>query len=167
MHARFERRALNGRLPCTPAADIAALSSNSRCSTPTTSAESTLPGRLLDPIKTFERPTQARLGRTRLGVLLGAVHVPGKNGIAAIELRQQPLHEARRRRTGRQPVVNPLTVANPLDQPGLTEDAQMSANARLALPTACARSETLRSPWSHKRKQPQSAGLARRLQPRN
>src|SRR3954469_4598897 len=117
--------------------------------------------------KDLERPTQARLGSTRLGILLGAIQVTGKNRITAIELGQEPLHEARRRGTGREPVVNPLTVADPLNQPGLTEDAQMSADARLALPYRLCKIRNAEITLIAQSKQAQTAGLARRLQPRN
>ena len=56
-----------------------------------------------------------------------------KYRIAPVQLRQQPLHEARGRCPGGQSVVHPLAVPEPFDQSCFTEDSQVPANARLTL----------------------------------
>ncbi len=87
----------------------------------------------------LQRAPQPRLGCARRGFLRRLrlderpVQVAGKDRIAAVELRQQALHEARGRRSRRQPVVDPLAIPDPLNQSCFTEDAQMTADARLAL----------------------------------
>ena len=96
-------------------------------------------GRSVVLYEILEGAPQAGLERTGSRVLRSSgfgprpIEVTREHRITPIDVRQQPLYETRLRRAAGQPVVDPLTVSHPLDQPGLAEDAQMTANTRLTL----------------------------------
>src|SRR6516225_9890229 len=85
--------------------------------------------------------------------------------IPAIELRQKSAREARGLGRRGEPIVNPLPLRLPLDEPGLAEDLQVTRYARFALfqrPSEVGHTERR---IGAQREQPQSARLTGCTQP--
>jgi len=118
--------------------------------------------------KTKPKATEARLESAGGGVFrpsgLGpcTVKVTREDSITPIDLRQQSLHETRRRCVGGQPIVDPLAVSQPFDESCLAEDAQVPADPRLTLTQRLRQIGNAQVPLLTQRKQPQPARLSGR-----
>src|ERR1700760_266863 len=84
-----------------------------------------------------------------------------------IQLREQPADKSRGRLRWGQLVMHPLAIPRPLDQPRLTKDPQVSANAGFALTERVRQVRNTQVLLGAKNEQPQPAGFASRAQPRD
>jgi hypothetical protein len=56
----------------------------------------------------------------------GLAAIAHQERVTPVELREEPAHEACRRGMRTEPVVHPLSLAQPLDEPRFAEDLQVS-----------------------------------------